>query len=304
MDEHRHFGRAAESCQVSQPALSNGIRELERELGVTIIKRTRAFEGITPEGERVIRWVRQVLSSLEGLRHEADLVRSVLRGHLAIGVIPTASYAATLLSADYREMLPQLTLEVLSLSTPEILRCLKSQDIHLGMLYDKSVVGDAYDLLPLFAERYVLIAGEHASLPREAGLAEVADLRPYLEKLGHELIVTSDKHGVNAAFEKHLPDAEVVISQPFWPAYLTKERIAKAKKLKLALTAGNGVGSCRSGSGGACQRDRGRGDRIKQHQRGGTRHDDAAIIGSQRAALARHRRERSVERGRLRGTQL
>jgi formate dehydrogenase len=65
-------------------------------------------------------------------------------------------------------------------------------------------------------------------------------LRSYLEKLGHELIVTSDKDGPNSAFEKELPDAEVVISQPFWPAYLTKERIAKAKKLKLALTAGIG----------------------------------------------------------------
>ena len=65
-------------------------------------------------------------------------------------------------------------------------------------------------------------------------------LRHYLEKLGHELIVTSDKDGPNSEFEKLLPDAEVVISQPFWPAYLTKERIAKAKKLKLALTAGIG----------------------------------------------------------------
>jgi formate dehydrogenase len=65
-------------------------------------------------------------------------------------------------------------------------------------------------------------------------------LRPYLEKLGHELIVTSDKDSPNSEFEKHLPDAEVVISQPFWPAYLTAARIAKAKKLKLALTAGIG----------------------------------------------------------------
>jgi formate dehydrogenase len=65
-------------------------------------------------------------------------------------------------------------------------------------------------------------------------------LRSYLEKSGHELIVTSDKDGPNSEFEKHLPDAEVVISQPFWPAYLTAERIAKAKKLKLALTAGIG----------------------------------------------------------------
>ncbi|MGE0003976.1 MAG: LysR family transcriptional regulator [Parvibaculaceae bacterium] len=79
LDKHWHFGRAAESCHVSQPALSNGIRELERELGITIIKRNRTFEGITPEGERVILWVCQVLASLEGLWQEADLVRSVPR---------------------------------------------------------------------------------------------------------------------------------------------------------------------------------------------------------------------------------
>lgn len=65
-------------------------------------------------------------------------------------------------------------------------------------------------------------------------------LRKYLEDLGHKVIITSDKDGPNSAFEKELPDADVVISQPFWPAYLTEQRIAKAKKLKLAITAGIG----------------------------------------------------------------
>src|SRR5580698_387575 len=65
-------------------------------------------------------------------------------------------------------------------------------------------------------------------------------LRKYLEGLGHTFIVTSDKEGEDSVFERELPDAEIVISQPFWPAYLTPERIAKAKKLKLAVTAGIG----------------------------------------------------------------
>src|SRR3984957_11541185 len=65
-------------------------------------------------------------------------------------------------------------------------------------------------------------------------------LRPYLEGLGHKLIVTSDKEGENSELDRHLADAEVVISQPFWPAYLTAERIARAPTLKLALTAGIG----------------------------------------------------------------
>jgi formate dehydrogenase len=65
-------------------------------------------------------------------------------------------------------------------------------------------------------------------------------LRPFLEAAGHELVVTAEKDGPDSAFERHLPDAEIVISQPFWPAYLTAERIAKAPKLKLAVTAGIG----------------------------------------------------------------
>jgi formate dehydrogenase len=65
-------------------------------------------------------------------------------------------------------------------------------------------------------------------------------LRKFLEDAGHMLVVTSDKDGPDSVFERELPDAEVVISQPFWPAYLTAERIAKAPQLKLALTAGIG----------------------------------------------------------------
>ena len=65
-------------------------------------------------------------------------------------------------------------------------------------------------------------------------------LRKFLEAAGHKLVVTSDKDGPNSIFEKELPDAEVVISQPFWPAYMTKERFDKAKRLKLVITAGIG----------------------------------------------------------------
>src|SRR6476469_6136 len=65
-------------------------------------------------------------------------------------------------------------------------------------------------------------------------------LRKFLEDAGHRLIVTADKDGPDSEFERRLPEADVVISQPFWPAYLTAERIAKAPNLKLAITAGIG----------------------------------------------------------------
>ncbi|MEU0883428.1 NAD-dependent formate dehydrogenase [Lentzea sp. NPDC005914] len=65
-------------------------------------------------------------------------------------------------------------------------------------------------------------------------------LRSFLESAGHEMVVTSDKDSADSVFDRELADADVVISQPFWPAYLTAERFARAPKLKLALTAGIG----------------------------------------------------------------
>jgi formate dehydrogenase len=120
----------------------------------------------------------------------------------------------------------------------------------LCVLYDDPVDGypESYarDGLPAL-ERYP----DGQTLPTPAGidftpgelLGSVSGelgLRAFLEAQGHELVVTSDKDRPDSEFDRHLADAEVVISQPFWPAYLTAERIEKAPNLKLALTAGIG----------------------------------------------------------------
>mmetsp|Transcript_2404 Transcript_2404/g.3517 ORF Transcript_2404/g.3517 Transcript_2404/m.3517 type:complete len:166 (-) Transcript_2404:809-1306(-) len=73
-------------------------------------------------------------------------------------------------------------------------------------------------------------------------------LRKFLESNGHEFVVTSDKDGENSEFEKHLPSADIVISQPFYPAYLTPERISKAKKLKNGSNRWHWFRSCQFGS--------------------------------------------------------
>ncbi len=65
-------------------------------------------------------------------------------------------------------------------------------------------------------------------------------LRRYLESLGHQLVVTSSKDGADSVLDRELADAEIIISQPFWPAYMTAERIARARKLKMIVTAGIG----------------------------------------------------------------
>jgi formate dehydrogenase len=109
--------------------------------------------------------------------------------------------------------------------------------------YPKEYARDGLPELPGYADGQTLPTPSAIDFTPGALLGSVSGelgLRGFLEGLGHELVVTSDKDTANSEFDRHLADAEVVISQPFWPAYLTAERIAKAPNLKLALTAGIG----------------------------------------------------------------
>ena len=166
--EHKHFAHAAEACCVSQPALSAAIRQLEHELGIMIILRDRRFLGFTAEGERVLVWAKQTLASLEGLRQEAALAQTVAGGHLAIGMVPSASRAVSLLAGEYRRAIPKLTLEVFSLSTRDILHRLKNKDLHLGIAYADGCDPAVYERVVLYAERFVLLSGRSAGEPLKA----------------------------------------------------------------------------------------------------------------------------------------
>jgi DNA-binding transcriptional LysR family regulator len=88
-----HFGRAANACHVSQPALSAGIRKLEAELRVQIVKRGQRFEGFTPEGTQVLKWAQLMIAEQDALGHALATMRGGLSGVLRIGAIPTASSA-------------------------------------------------------------------------------------------------------------------------------------------------------------------------------------------------------------------
>jgi DNA-binding transcriptional LysR family regulator len=184
--EHKHFAHAAESCWVSQPALSAGIRQLERELGIMIILRDRRFQGFTPEGERVLVWARQTLASLEGLRQEAALAQLVAGGHLAIGTVPSALRAVSMLASEYRRAIPKLTLEVFSLSTRDILHRLKNKEIHLGIAYADGCDA-AIESVVLYSERFVLLSSDHAGLPTKSSYSWAEAARLPLCLFNHEM---------------------------------------------------------------------------------------------------------------------
>ena len=129
-------------------------------------------------------------------------------------------------------------------------------------------------------------------------------LRKFLEAAGHELIVTSDKDGADSVFERELPEAEVVISQPFWPAYLTAERIAKAPEPEARDHRRDRLRSRRS-PGCDRERDHGRrGDLLKLDQRLRARGDDDSRPGAQLHPLLPAGDRGRLEHRRLRGTRV
>ena len=91
--EEEHFGRAAQRCNVTQPSLSSGIKQLELELGVPIFLRGRGqrFHGLTAEGERVARMARLIISHCEAMKDEIDTMQGNLKGNLRLGAMPSMS---------------------------------------------------------------------------------------------------------------------------------------------------------------------------------------------------------------------
>src|SRR5256885_1828043 len=90
LNEHRHFGRAALACHITQPALSNALRALEEEFGTVIVRRGRSFAGFTPEGDQVLATALAMLRAEEGLRQELSAAAGALRGQLRMAAVPTA----------------------------------------------------------------------------------------------------------------------------------------------------------------------------------------------------------------------
>jgi DNA-binding transcriptional LysR family regulator len=155
----QHFARAAAACYVSQPALSEAIRKLEHELDVPLVRRGRTFQGLTPEGERLVLWARRILADQDALKHEVAALKSGLAGQLRLGLIPAASTTAALLVEPFCAIHPLARVQIDGgLPSSEIVQRLHRFELDAGVIYLSEQDTTELTVTPLYQERMVLIA--------------------------------------------------------------------------------------------------------------------------------------------------
>lgn len=165
LNEHRHFGRAALACHITQPALSNALRALEQEFGVVIVQRGRNYAGLTHEGERVLATAHRMLRDHEMLQQELDSGADRPQGTLRLGVIPTALPVVARFAAMLQARHPGVLPVVRSMSSPDIESELEAFRIDIGVGYTDRLGerGLHLDALGQYTERYYFVQRDPAA---------------------------------------------------------------------------------------------------------------------------------------------
>ena len=135
LDEHKHFGRAALACHITQPALSNALRALEEEFGCAIVIRGRSFGGFTPEGARVLASAQRMLHERELLQQDLNSVVGRPHGTLTIGAVPTAVPIAARFAAMLQARHTGISPVVRSMSSSELENGLATLVLDMGLGY-------------------------------------------------------------------------------------------------------------------------------------------------------------------------
>lgn len=175
--KEQHFARAAEICCVAQPTLSAAIRKLEDDLEIRLVVRGHRYLGLTPEGQKVLEWARQILTDYDGLRADLAGLRGGLSGQLRIGVVPAAIPIATLLTDDFLRLHAAATIDVRSMTSGSIQKALDMFEIDAGLTYLENEALLNVRRVPLYHERYVLIRKADAE-PAEGESPETAPSTP------------------------------------------------------------------------------------------------------------------------------
>mgnify|MGYP003575314152 CR=1 FL=1 len=158
LERQGHFARAAASCNVSQPTLSAGIAKLEEQLGKRLVRRDRKYVGLTPEGEAILPWARQLVAAAGALSQAVGTVRGPLKGELRLGAIPASMPAAGYLIEAIRRRFPELNVQLRALTSRQIERELDTFELDPGITYlDFEPPAHALSM-PLYDERSIVVS--------------------------------------------------------------------------------------------------------------------------------------------------
>jgi DNA-binding transcriptional LysR family regulator len=237
LEQHRHFGRAASACHITQPALSNALRSLEAELEVAIVRRGRSYEGLTPEGERVLASANLLLREQELLRQDLHSSVGTPRGTLVIGSIPTAIPVAARFAAQLQARHGGIVPVVRSLSSPEIETGLENLALDMGLGYTER--NKKFKVLPQYVEQYFLLRRRSAGAAALLQLGEVVSWREAAAM--PQCLLTHEMHNrtiIDAAFRK--------------AGFDRHDRAQRARRRGVRRAAGrpDGAGSRLQGTGG------------------------------------------------------
>lgn len=162
--KERHFGRAAETCGVTQPTMSTNLKQLEEILGVMLVERGSRFVGFTPEGERALDWARRIVGDARAMRQDVKAVKASLSGELRIAAIPTALGMVSLLTAPFRDRHPDVRFRILSCTSDEVLGLLENLEVDVGLTYVGNEPVGKVLTIPLYEESYRLLTSPHGPL--------------------------------------------------------------------------------------------------------------------------------------------
>lgn len=206
LHQHKHFGRAAAACHITQPAFSNAIRALEEEFGTTIVKRGRAFESFTPEGERIFVSAQRMLHEQELLLQDLSSKADQPVGTLTLGAVPSVMPIAARFAGHLQARHPGLSLIVRSMSSPDIESGLENLSVDLGLGYTDRLMSRAAKLATVdqYTERYFLL--RRATQPAAAVLHMADQPMPWCEAAQLPLcLLTPEMHNrtiVDATFQQ------------------------------------------------------------------------------------------------------
>ena len=166
--QEEHFSRAARHCNVSQPSLSNAIKQLETEFGTPIVLRHQRFQGFTVEGSRIVEWSKRILADRDAMLQELSVLKKTLSGRLRLGAMPTSSPALPHINRHFLKLHPGVKVEVSFLGLEEMRVKLINFELDVGITYIDQKQPAPLTSFPMYNEHLSLLVPDHPRFPAAA----------------------------------------------------------------------------------------------------------------------------------------